>query len=270
MGILNQYAGQSTRAPSPKLWGKVDKSISAAPGRWVHVFQDFTEFPTVAAGAEATIYGGWKGFASTGGAATVADIVGGGLTLGSDGDDEGVSIGMIHYPFQISRSHGKLVFEARIKTSTIADSKHGFFLGLIDSSTLSATVPIAAAGTLADENFVGFHRLEGDGDKADFVYKANGVTQVTQLADAATLVADTFTKLGFVFEPADDALTAFSLRCYQDGVELPQTTTYSVPSAAGTDFPNDVRLGAVLAILNATGTSPGDSTIDWIRIAQEL
>lgn len=263
MPTIVQHRGQNTgRAPSPGLWADFDQNYAVLPGRYIHVFNDFELFPTVAAGAETTLYGGWKGFADTGGTVVVADEVGGAVTLSSDGDNEGASIGMIHYPFQISRSHGKLWFEARVKTSTIADTKHGIFFGLIDSSTLSATVPIAAAGTLADENFVGFHRLEGDGDYYDTVYKANGVTQVTVKADASVIVADEYQRLGFVYDPLNYRLTF-----YKNGVELPDYVT--VIAAAGTDFPNDVRLGIVVAVLNATASTPGNSSIDWVRCAQE-
>tara|TARA_R110000868_G_scaffold142082_3_gene359183 strand:+ start:358 stop:1179 length:822 start_codon:yes stop_codon:yes gene_type:complete len=222
---------------------------------------DFMSFVPVPAGSVATA-GGYYGFADTGGTVVVGDEVGGSVVLSSDGDNEGASIARQTKCFQISRSHGKLWFEARVKSSTITDTKHGFFLGLIDTCTQSATVPIAAAGTLADENFVGFHRLEGDGDQVDAVYRADGVTQVTVEADTldVALVADTYTKLGMIYNPADYVLTF-----YQNGVK---TTSYTVVAAAGTDFPNDVRLGFVFAVLNATGTTPGSSSIDKFRIAQ--
>ena len=222
---------------------------------------DFMSFVPVTAGSVAS-FGGYHGFADTGGTVVVADEVGGAVTLSSDGDNEGASIARQIKAFQISRSHGKLWFEARVKSSTIADTKHGFFLGLIDTATLSATVPIAADGTLADENLVGFHRLEGDGDQVDAVYKANGVTQVTVQADAlgTALVADTYKKLGMIYNPAD-----YKLKFYENGVEI---ASYTVVAAAGTDFPNDVRMGLVFAVLNATASTPGSSTIDKFRIAQ--
>ena len=44
--------------------------------------------------------------------------------------------------------------------------------------------------------------------------------------------------------------------------------TKAIPSAAGTDFPNDVRLGWCVAVQNATGTTPGSTDLDWIRCAQ--
>jgi len=222
---------------------------------------DYTSFVPVAAGAQA-IYGNYYGFASTGGTVAVANEVGGAATASSDGDDEGASIARAAKPFQISRSHGKLWFEARVKSSTIDNTKHGFLLALADTLTLSATVPIAADGTLADENFVGFHRLEADGDQVDCVYKANGVTQVTVQADAlpSALVADTYVKLGMIYNPND-----YKVRFYVNGLEVASVT---VIATAGTDFPNDVTMGFVFAVLNATASTPGSSTIDKFRVYQ--
>lgn len=251
-----------TRGPSPLLWEPFDKSNLLAPGRSVHVWSDFIDVPAIAAGAQATLYGGLKGFGDTGATGAVADVVGGALTLSSDGDNEGASIGTIHYPFQITNgTYGDLFFEARIKTSTITDTKHGIFLGLIDASSLSATVPIAADGTLADENFLGFHRLEGDGDYVDTVFKAAGQTQATVGANAKVLVADTWVKLGLRYDAKNN-----TVRFFADGVELVDYVTSALVD--GATFPNDVRLGLVFAVLNATASTPGSSTIDWWRAAQ--
>lgn len=224
---------------------------------------DFGSFRTSADinAAEAHWQSGLKVFGSLGGSLVALDAHGGGVTLAADGDNEGVSIGQMVYPYQISRSHEKLWFEASVKFSTIADTKFGAFIGLIDASALSATVPIAADGTLADENLVGWHRLEGDGDKVDAVYKANGVTQVTVEADAGTLVADTWIKLGFKWDPDDN----YKLKFHVDGAFV---DSYTMATADGTDFPNDVRLGIVIAMLNATATTPGSMSIRWLQVAQ--
>lgn len=205
-------------------------------------------------------------YGSDGAVVAVLDEVGGGKTFSSDGDNEGVAFQQIALPFQISRSHGLSVFECRLKTSTITDTKHGFFWGLGDAMTLSATVPIAAAGTLADENFVGFHRLEGDGDQLDTVYKAATVTQVTVKADAYTLVADTYVKLGMRFEPKNDRSGNYYLSFWVDGVRLADDK--QIPSASGTDFPNHVRMGLLFALLNATASTPGSTSIQWMRGGQ--
>jgi hypothetical protein len=134
---------------------------------------------------------------------------------------------------------------------------------------LTATVPIAAAGTLSDNNFAGFHRLEGDGDQIDLVSKADGVTQVTvdddALPTADVLVADTYIKLGMVFDPLD-INGKNNLVFFANNLRL--ATDYTMASGSGTDFPNDVGMGLAFAVLNATGTTPGTSTIDWWRAAQ--
>lgn len=260
-----QYSSASladtSRGPSPSIWADCPVTdILTGVKDGYHLFDDFLSGPRVAAGAEG-VAGLYRGFASTGGLVASSDEIGGVLDLSSDGDDEGASFRMSGCPFQISRNHGKLWFECRVKTSQIADTKHGIFVGLMADVALTATSPIAAAGTLADVNFVGFHRLEADGDQFDTVYRADGVTQVTLQADAVAVVADTYVKLGFVFNPRDGVLTF-----YKNGTKL--ATTYTIPTAAGTDFPNDVRLGFVIAVLNATASTPGSSKIDWFRAAQ--
>lgn len=266
MLLDNPSFTQSTdRGYSPGLWNDAPSIQALRNNPTLGWFFDLDcgAFRTAANvnAAEAYWAQGCKVFGSDGAVIAAADERGGAITLSSDGDNEGVSIGQMIYPFQIDRALGKVWFECRLKTSTIADTKHGFFVGLIDSSALSATVPIAANGTLADENFVGFHRLEGDGDYVDTVYKADGVTQVTVASDAQVLVADTYIKLGFKFDPSDNVL-----RFFVNGTQL--TTTKTIPTADGTDFPNDVRLGFVFALLNATGTTPGSTTISMARVIQ--
>jgi hypothetical protein len=237
-------------------------------------YDNFLSFPKTPATTEGN-WGQYAQFSSTGGTITAGTGLGGEAVLASDGDDEGASIRTLATPFKIIRTGKKFWFEARVKASTITDTKNGFFLGLMENAALTAIVPIAADGTIADQNLVGFHRLEGDGDAVDTIYKANGVTQVTVGADAVTLVADTYVKLGMVFEPEVDPMihdpslsnaAKWNLTFYKNGVRLADKK--QIPSAAGTDFPNDVGLGLVFAVLNATGTTPGSNTIDWWRAAQ--
>lgn len=267
MDAVVRFAGADTsRKPSDTVWkqcpwdaifnGKLDGTI---------FYDDFASYPITPPTTEGN-WGQYPAFTDTGGTMAPPSTIGigGELAIGSDGDNEGASLRTFPW-LRISRTYGQFWFEARVKTSTIADTKHGIFLGLLENTALTATVPIAAAGTLADKNLVGFHRLEGDGDYFDTVYKADGVTQVTVQADAALLVADTYTKLGMHYTPSGDKDGQWVLSFYQDGTRL--TTSKVIPSAAGTDFPNDISLGLVFAVLNATASSPGTSTIDWWRAA---
>jgi hypothetical protein len=266
----NDTVSNTSRLPSPAIWGDCPwASIREGVHDGIAWFEDFITFrlSTNVNAAEAHWSNGLKLFGSDGAPVASGDEVGGSIVVSSDGDNEGLGFGWWNYPIQISRAHKRMWFEIRLKTSTIADTKHGFFTGLIDASALSATVPIAAAGTLADENFVGFHRLEGDGDAVDTVYKADGVTQVTVGTDAVTLVADTYVKLGMKYSP-EHPRGSYRLTFYKDNLIL--ASSKEIPSAAGTDFPNDVRLGFVFALLNATATTPGNVEIDWARVACEF
>ena len=55
------------------------------------------------------------------------------------------------------------------------------------------------------------------------------------------------------------------LKWYQDGVQVAQKL---IPTALGTDFPNNVNLGFVFAILDAAAAQADKSVIKKVRIAQ--
>lgn len=236
---------------------------------------DFDTLPKTPATTEGN-FGLFTQFSDAGGFINAGTGVGGEWVIGSDGDNEGASIRSRSTPFKIIRTGKKLWFEARVKTSTVADSKNGFLLGLIQDVAFTATMPITAAGAIADTNLVGFRKDEADGDQIDCVYKADGVTAVTVQADAlpTALVADTYVKLGMVFEPSispfvqdptNAGTTKYNLTFLVNGIKV---ATKQIPAAAGTDFPNDVSMGFFFACLNATASTPGDNTIDKVRIAQ--
>lgn len=265
------------RGPSFSIWADCPiAEILENPGKGMYYFEDFLSVPNVAAGAQAA-YGNYLGYADTGGSVTEAaqgSQTGGVKVFSSDGDNEGASLQMVGKPFQIDRAFQTLWFEARIQTSTIADTKHDIFVGLIENCTLSATVPITAAGAIADQNVVGFFRPESartvagtGGAIMNVVYKANGVAAVTLANDAVALVANTWTKLGMTFRPSRSIPGNYYIQFYQDGVEI-TAARYQVVTAQGTDFPNDVGLSFFMAVLNATGTTPGSSSCDWFRVAQ--
>lgn len=270
----------SDRGHSPAIWsncpiGSIRENNSIGIHRRVQFGQDGFKTSTNVNAAMAYWSNGFNLFGSDGAPVTAYDADGGGITVSSDGDNEGLSLQPTIAPLQIGQAYLPMWWEMRMKTSTITDTKHGFFAGLAALLTLSATVPITAAGALADVNLVGFHRLEGDGDALDTVYKADGVTQVTVKADAAVLVADTFFKVGMFFDPNPaydiqdpnrSGAARYNLKFYFNGRQLADVK--AIPSAAGTDFPNDVRLAPVFGLLNATGSTPGSCTLDWIEYAQ--
>lgn len=272
----NLGSANTNRIGSPTIWGKVPiPQIIAEPGFGIFMFDDFTNFPhitTPTITTEAAIGGllGYKAFGSSGGTLLSSGAQYGEVVFTEATDNEGVSLATIGLPFKLIKGGDNFAFESRQKFNTITDSRQGVFIGLCATQTLSATVPIAAAGTLADNNFVGFHKLEGDGDQLDTVYKADGVTQVSLQTDvvssanvasgSSALVADTYIKTGMYFDGASGVLTF-----YING--LPLGTTKTLPTAAGTDFPNDVTMGLVAAMLLANSTS-ATMTMDYWGAAQ--
>lgn len=256
----------TTSKPTPGLWAEVD---SAPKGTWVESYADFADLPTIPTLTTEIAWGNYRVFGSSGATAfgKAADE-GGSVNFIEATDNEGASIGQNRFPFKIIQGAGEMIFEARFKRDEITGTwgllcgLYGEFAITTTRSVLTAIAPIAAAGTLVDSNFVGFQNLESTPSVLSTVYKADGVTQVNVLTAAKTLVADTYVKAGMVFNRDEDNI----LRFYIDGVE--SSAYKSIPSAAGTDFPNDLRMGWVFAMLNGA-TAACNTTLDWIRCAQK-
>lgn len=254
----------TSAGPSPTIWGNCPSPEELAMGPrtgfgFATRFED-SQFTVP------TTEGAWsplgKAFTSSGGVLSIATANGGGVIMGSDDDNEAACIATKGLPFKILRTGTEFWFEARIQLSTVAITTIGFFIGLFEQQTLTVTQPMADAGTIADNNFVGFHHLEGTASSLSSIYKANGVTQVTvgTAPSYATPVAATSIKVGMHYDPI-----SYDLKFYYNGVP---TYTKNIPAAAGTDFPNDVQLGLFAGIKNAAGTSPGTALVQWIRAIQ--
>jgi len=86
---------------------------------------------------------------------------------------------------------------------------------------------------------------------------------VTKIDTVATLVADTFIKLGFVYDPAAEPTKR--IKVYVDGVE--QSTYVTATDIATATFPDGEEM-APMAYVSAASASDGILTMDWWRIAQ--
>lgn len=217
-----------------------------------------------------TTEGNWgemAAFTSTGGTITGSTLeIGGGAVFASDDDNEGASTRTVVVPTKLALTNGDFWFEARVATSTITDTKVNLLLGLIENTAFSATVPITAAGAIADKNMVGFFRGEAASGGATLYasYKADGVAAVS--TSVATLAADTYVNLGMRFVPKRNILNGPGyFYWYVNGAIV---NSYLVTTTAGNPFPNDVYMGFFFAVLNAAGSSPGSGTIKYVRMAQ--
>lgn len=266
-GNLGAASPSTDRQRSPAIWYDCPwNQIAEGSISGVHEFNEFHDVNLVTPTTQA-VYPPYKAFSSTGGTITKANpqLRYGVLTLGSDGDDEGASVAMVGTPFQMSALEGQFWAEFRVKVDTIAVTQYDAFVGFVEGITLTATVPITAtAGAMSDNNMFGFLRpgtsTTGDGSLLRTFYKANGVTAVTVADYAAQFVGDTYIKLGMRFSPADKLL-----RFFVNNQQL--ATTKLIPDNTGTDFPADVTVGPVIAVLNAAAITSVFS-IDWWRMAQ--
>ena len=270
MPIYGAYSGNAgtadtTYQPSASLFGYFDALIERG-GRCIQQVLDPANFRYGAPGATETYWGnGWKAIGTATNAVYArTDAAQGGVTATLTADNEYLNMNQTANPFEISRTSTPLAFEARVKFSTITDTMSDWFIGLGKPMTLTTIVPITTtAGDLATEDLVGFHRDGTDGDELNTVCCSADATHTVIQNGITTIAADTYVKIGFLWNPAKD----YQLRFYVNGVE--SSTTHTVSATAGDTFPNNVRLGLLHGGI-ACGASPGTNTISWMKCMQAV
>jgi hypothetical protein len=269
---MRNKSANTDRGPTPAVWADCPVlELLENPGLGTYDFEDFCRGGLITAPTtEAALVGlNISGFSSTASQIAFLNTVytntvqdAGRVTLFETTDNEATSIRSASVPYRMSAGFGKLWFEARIKVASVATLENSFFVGLMEDTALTVAVPITTTSTLADKNLVGFFKPEANTTTYNTSYKADGVTAVNVNTGVGALVADTYVKLGFKFDPNDSN----KLRFYIDGVE--QANTKTIPSNTGTDFPADVALGWVIAMAVGSAASDNTLTCDWIRVAQ--
>lgn len=275
--MFTQYAGaagvaNTARGPSPQLWGSCPADeITQNPTLGIHIFEDFTHFPAYVGtnAANTTSINGhkvyWGAGTSVGPGCSQSATEQGGVFVLSASDLTNISgsIQMESGAILANASVKKMWFEGRIKASTIANDTLGWFFGLLETGVLTTVIPVAADDTLSSHNLIGFHRDAGDGDMLDIKYRADGQTVQVVQADAVTLVADTYVKLGILYDTTADA--SQRIKFYKNGVDIGYYVTQTQCDAA--TFPDDVILGPVLASTAKTAAGAGTVSLDWYRYA---
>jgi hypothetical protein len=263
-------SGEGLKAPTAELWHLCPiEAIDAGRIRGWHLWEDFINFPVL--GAADTVLHKWATAADTGGTITqIVDEVGGVLALNADTADETVVMGTGGNAggfLKMDTSH-RVWFEARWKVNTIANTTFGVFVGMAEEALVADDAIIAADGTMADKDYIGFVRLEADGDQCEPVFNKESGTDVVMEADAKTLVADTYVKTGMLWDPTNRQ--SRFLEIFFDGVKETQAAYDTVGSKANTiddttNFPGGEELA--LYIVNEAGATPGTLEIDWIKCA---
>jgi len=178
----------------------------------------------------------------------------------------------VNLPFLISDTAGsrkKLWFEAEFALSSIAAEKTTFLCGLSNvAATASEVIPILADDTFASgTSFLGFRRgiVAAEGDQLDFIGSRDAAVTVQEyITDCHTLVANTFVKAGFKFDPIKRRV-----ECYINGVR--QSTFINSgttePALSGGVFPIDDGMHVLFG--HATKATGGTDTLKWWACYQE-
>jgi hypothetical protein len=168
---------------------------------------------------------------------------------------------------------GKVYFEARIATTSVAANTGQIFCGLgevqvLGTTGFTASVPLGNANATANSlAMVGFNRLENGTTNLNTSYAdhATSWTDVQALAYTG-LAANTWIKLGIKIDFAD---TARCVRFFVDGIE--QTTAMTKAALLALTYLDVSCLGPMLAMYADSATSTTDYLyMDWWQIAQNF
>lgn len=246
------------RSPSVALWGEIPVEQYLNGRQGIGLFDDFVGK-----------LGQYDTLAGTGCTTGIeADVQYGAVELDFDGtaNDE-CSLQTDGASFWIDTSPNQVLgFEARVRKSNIADNVLGLFLGLADAGQAATGTLVDTTGALetGTTNFVGFHVAMGtSGATCNFVWKATGQSAVTGLAAAHTFVADTWVKLGFLFDPTEkDA--AKRLKIFVNGTL--QSTYGTDTQLAANTFPDNTSLAPIYHGKIGSGAAAASAQMDWWQI----
>jgi hypothetical protein len=150
----------------------------------------------------------------------------------------------------------------RVKNNSAALTDSAFFCGLAEEGTAIDQILVTDTGALkTTADFIGFRTLCASPSEIDAVYlkASQGVVEVDD--NAATLVRDTWTKLGLLFDPSNSAK---ALRYFVDGVEVASAAATVLDDAT---FPDGEEM-AMLIALKAGEAVEKKLAIDWVKFAQ--
>ena len=270
-----RYTGENNRGPSPIIFGDLAKCYHDQwVGKCVVVYDDFASLGVLAsAGASGPPYSYQDSGVTIQGETDLPNLGSAGalgeLRIVHDGTDHDeahfqLGSGSVFRLETTAANAGKVMFECRIRKSTIADSGLAFFAGLGTANVASGYLVDTSGALAADKGYIGFRNLHDDGDHVDTIFQEISQTQVEVLANAATMVADTFMKLGFIYDPSfpDDKKIKFFVdgvdtgtyvtKTQMDAVTFPQATSGLVPM-----FLTQIETGTAF-----------EAGVDWICAVQ--
>ncbi len=309
--IKRNLSANTDRGASGAIWGDCPWETFKNDRSQGMTFED--DFTVVGNATMSSAYAGsigqWSTYGYAGAQINDAQKEGGVIKLSSDGDNEGVAMLGSAGSFRMVTTstlalNRKLWFEARIAKSSIVTAHITCFVGLM-SPTLSSGLPVLAqpllsatddalstacdsfgfilAGTSATrggptEVGAGFNLTSGT------VNYPTNCTAMMAGTGQTVLAADTYVKVGFVFDPqgpfrqvvnATARQTAGSMRralirFFINGLEHTTfLTSEDVANATATQAFPTAFMCPVIAMMNMASQSSDYMAADWIQVAQE-
>lgn len=273
------YKGAAQSGLSPALWGDLPVEQWAAMDGGNLFRDDFHDCAKYSASG-ATHGGKYAAYttatsSSITGSSAAADLNGVALFTPNAAANTELYLGtegaVVFTPTNATTPVGKqFAFECRINKNDIA-ANGGFFVGLCDPGLAFA------AGSLVDTtyillstgNFLGFFVDATVGTSVDAVFQAASQAKQTNIAAAKTLVAATYVKLGFRFDPIGASGSQGPLkmiRWFVDGVE--QSTWVTAANISAVTFPSSKPLALAMLWKQKSGSVAETGGIDWWQVGQ--
>lgn len=289
-GYQSTNIPNTNAVPSPNIWydcpfGQIRNGDVNGTAIWDNFdeSQGFAALPTTEG-----IWGRYKLFSSA--TATVAQVADSTATASTGSassmkltpqatNNLSVSMATPSLPFRIANNQlasspttvGKFWFECRVALGDITATTGGTaVIGVASQRTLIVGDPLTTSDAMISTlDFVGFQRPV-TAVTWDATYQATGVAPVIVKAGVSAVAAAAYVKLGMVYDPTTNILTYYvsgvpaSTRKY---LAYTGTNTSGSLATTGTDFPDGVQMGLILAVMQGS-TAAQTLTIDWWRAAQ--
>jgi hypothetical protein len=266
------------RTPSPAIWADCPvRDLIEDPGKGLYFFDDFQDLPLAPTLTTQIAFGKYKAYAASGctinrlSAVNSVELQGGCLKVGMDTDNDEASIAQAYASYLLSgltSNSGKLWFECCYAQNSVATNMASVFVGLAetDAFTLAANAPHNSGDAIDNSgSMIGF-RIEEDGLGVIDTVVSDRATSFTNIGDteAGTLTANTFRKLGFVYDPAgpSDSVITF----YANNQAL--TTKISKSTLTGYTNLDANSLGLLLSVAADSAGTSFEAYLKWWRVAQ--
>ena len=264
------------RLSSPALWEKLNMTeVLYEPFSHAYWQDDFHFTPALTSATTAVNRYPYMSYIDTGNTIVMlaTEKMLGVLRLSADASDNDGPIitlpGDAGTQFVISDTAGDdmpMWYEHRFRKSSITNNQAAIFLGFVEEGRCiddglmadNTGVPTSTIDVLA------FNTPHDTGTALDFVWhKASQTRQ--ELADVDVLVADTWYKNGFHYDPSRD--TAERIRVFVNNI--PHTSFVTGTQIAAATFPDAEELTWAFGLKCGEATAV-TADIDWVRIAQKI